>query len=222
MAFSKTLSRLSLFCYTTWNAPFAFLLCICLPSNPTLANRAATASSQCLWPTSRYIKVNGPSVTRRSVYLLQRQWPWFPSVHHLTLCVPPSLYGLALHSSAVFNVSERSTHLAHLKFDIHRRLQWTDTVGASYTWSSLTNRDVYLWEMYVCTSYNKSQRDALFIKFILVQNSTCFGEIYCQSWGVSTLHTLYRSGPRQQTASTTSMTSTYCCVYSIETPDDWQ
>ena len=26
-------------------------------------------------------------------------------------------------------------------------------------------------------SYNKSKRDALFLKFILVKNSTCFGQI---------------------------------------------
>jgi hypothetical protein len=38
-------------------------------------------------------------------------------------------------------------------------------------------------------SYNKSQRDALFLKFILVKNSTCFGQIYCPSSGVSTLYT---------------------------------
>jgi len=35
--------------------------------------------------------------------------------------------------------------------------------------------------------YNKSQRDALFLKLILVKNSTCFGQIYCPSSGVSTL-----------------------------------
>jgi hypothetical protein len=29
--------------------------------------------------------------------------------------------------------------------------------------------------------YNKSQRDALFLKFILIKNSTCFGQIYCPS-----------------------------------------
>jgi hypothetical protein len=29
--------------------------------------------------------------------------------------------------------------------------------------------------------YNKSQRDELFLKFILVKNSTCFGQIYCLS-----------------------------------------
>ena len=38
-------------------------------------------------------------------------------------------------------------------------------------------------------SYNKSQRDALFLKFILIKNSTCFGQIYCPSSGVSTLYT---------------------------------
>jgi hypothetical protein len=29
--------------------------------------------------------------------------------------------------------------------------------------------------------YNKSQQDALFLKFILVKNSTCFGQTYCPS-----------------------------------------
>ena len=153
-----------------------------------LAYRVATGSSQCLWPTSSCIKVNGPSVTLRNVYLLQRQWLWSPSVHHLTLCVPPSLYGLTLRSSAVFNVSVRSTHLTRLQFHIHRRLQRTNTVVASYAFSSLTNRDVSTWEMYVCTSYNK-RRDALFLKFILVKNYKFFGQIYCPSSGVSTLYT---------------------------------
>jgi len=38
-------------------------------------------------------------------------------------------------------------------------------------------------------SYNKSQHDALFLKFILIKYSTCFGQIYCPSSGVSTLYT---------------------------------
>jgi len=41
----------------------------------------------------------------------------------------------------------------------------------------------------VVCSYNKSQRDALFHKFILIKNSTCFGQLYCPSSGVSTLYT---------------------------------
>ena len=33
-------------------------------------------------------------------------------------------------------------------------------------------------------SYNKSQREALFLKFVLLKNSTCFRQIYCPSSGV--------------------------------------
>ena len=58
-------------------------------------------------------------------------------------------------------------------------------------------------------SYNKSQWDALFLKFILVKNSTCFGQIYCPSSGVSTLYT-------QHTA------TGICHASYVETPDDGQ
>jgi len=37
-------------------------------------------------------------------------------------------------------------------------------------------------------SYNKSQQDALFLKFILVKNSTCFGQTHCTSSGVLILY----------------------------------
>jgi len=37
-------------------------------------------------------------------------------------------------------------------------------------------------------SYNKSQQDALFLKFVLVKNSTCFRQIYCPSSGVLILY----------------------------------
>ena len=37
-------------------------------------------------------------------------------------------------------------------------------------------------------SYNRSQRDALFLKFISIKNCTCFGQICCPSSGVSTLY----------------------------------
>jgi len=36
----------------------------------------------------------------------------------------------------------------------------------------------------VIYSYNKSQQDALFLNFILLKNSICFGEIYCPSSGI--------------------------------------
>ena len=41
----------------------------------------------------------------------------------------------------------------------------------------------------VMYSYNKSQQDALFLKFIVIKDSTYFGQIYCASSGVSTLYT---------------------------------
>jgi len=41
----------------------------------------------------------------------------------------------------------------------------------------------------VTYSYNISQQEALFLKFILIKNSTYFGQIYCPSLGVSTLYT---------------------------------
>ena len=37
-------------------------------------------------------------------------------------------------------------------------------------------------------SYNKNQRDALILNFILVKNSTCFEQIYCPSSGVLILY----------------------------------
>ena len=37
-------------------------------------------------------------------------------------------------------------------------------------------------------SYNKSQQDAQFLNFILVKNSTCFGQTYCPSSGVLILY----------------------------------
>ena len=40
----------------------------------------------------------------------------------------------------------------------------------------------------VIYSYNKSQQDAIFLNFILVNDSTCFGETYCPSSGVLILY----------------------------------
>jgi len=37
-------------------------------------------------------------------------------------------------------------------------------------------------------SYNKSQQDALFLNVILVEISTCFGQIYCSSSGALILY----------------------------------
>jgi hypothetical protein len=41
----------------------------------------------------------------------------------------------------------------------------------------------------VIYSYNRSQQDALFLNFILIYNSTCFGQTYCPSTVVLILNT---------------------------------
>jgi hypothetical protein len=93
----------------------------------------------------------------------------------------------------------------------------------------------------VIYSYNESQRDALFLNFILVKNSTCFGQIYCTSSGVLLLYSQrlvfvilvmlpsasevrmeLRSIPTSLAVNITSMTNTYCREYSNKTPDDGQ
>jgi hypothetical protein len=58
-------------------------------------------------------------------------------------------------------ISKRKLHV-EIKFDIHTTLH--------------------------PNSYNKTQRDALLLKFILVKNSTCFGQIYCPSSRVLILY----------------------------------
>jgi len=40
----------------------------------------------------------------------------------------------------------------------------------------------------VIYSYNKIQQDAIFLNFILVKNSTCFGQTYCPSSGILILY----------------------------------
>ena len=57
------------------------------------------------------------------------------------------------------------------------------------SWRALSNENItYLTFRGPCSiviySYNRSQRDALFLKFILVKNSACFGQVYCPSSGV--------------------------------------
>jgi len=44
------------------------------------------------------------------------------------------------------------------------------------------------YEMGSYNSYNKSQRDALFLNFILIYNSTCIGQTYFPSSGVLILY----------------------------------
>jgi len=57
--------------------------------------------------------------------------------------------------------------------------------------------------------YNGSRQDALFLSFILINNSTCFGQIYFPSIPTSLVVSKH-----------TSMTNSNHCEYSVKTPDD--
>jgi len=49
-------------------------------------------------------------------------------------------------------------------------------------------RGPHVWHACCRLSYNNSKQDALFLNFISVNNSTCFGQIYCPSSGVLVLY----------------------------------
>ena len=55
-------------------------------------------------------------------------------------------------------------------------------------WLSVPSSLTFRGPCVVVYSYNRSQRDALFLNFILVMNSTCFGQTYCPSSGVLILY----------------------------------
>jgi len=87
----------------------------------------------------------------------------------------------------------------------------------------------------VIYSYNTNQQDARFLKFIF-DKELCMFRTDLQSI-IRSLNTVYTAIgichasyvdcllarsvlTSLQTVNITSMTSTYCCVYSVETPDD--
>jgi len=81
----------------------------------------------------------------------------------------------------------------------------------------------------------KRQQAALFLNFILVRNSTCFGQTYCPSsrvlntvfTAIAICHTIYVDCLLARlgwilTSLADNMTNTNCCEYSNKTPDDGQ
>jgi len=88
------------------------------------------------------------------------------------------------HASYVDCLLARSGWNGLIQFLLLLFLYWY-VCFACLAWTNLTFRGPCI----VIYSYNKSQQDALFLKFILINNSTCFGQIYCPSSGVSALYT---------------------------------
>jgi len=70
-----------------------------------------------------------------------------------------------------------------------RRKNIDDSFSVKFLELDLLPNLTFRGQCVLVKSYNKSQRDALFLKFISIKNSTHFGQIYCPSSGVSTLYT---------------------------------
>jgi len=129
-------------------------------------------------------------------------WIWIPQSEHLLLVVQSGMWEEKdnRESQITYNWSEPETFC---KYDV--KLQ-DDGLDAERCKSKMTElfenscrpHKITLFDEYYAEhkynennniekySYNKSQRDALFHKFILVKNSTCFGQTYCPSSGVMT------------------------------------
>ena len=79
-------------------------------------------------------------------------------------------------------------------------------------------------------SYNKSQQDALFFKLIFDKQLYMFhtdllsiirslNTVYA---AIGICHASYVDCLLARSVNITSMTNTYCCIHSVETPDDGQ
>jgi len=63
----------------------------------------------------------------------------------------------------------------------------------------------------VIYSYNKSQKDALFLKFILVKNSICFGLVYCPSSKLNSVALVReRTIPTERPPPVGEVSATFC------------
>ena len=123
-----------------------------------------------------------------------------------SVCIVVYLFSRFLHTSlfisshtlSQLNTFNRMLHIfpifwcliIFLSMSLLRIMQIQSPYSAKeYLFCMQVWRDLKITWLVLLISYSKSQRDALFLKFILIKYSTCFGQIYCPSSGVSTLYT---------------------------------
>jgi hypothetical protein len=113
---------------------------------------------------------------------------WTKWSTHLTLSMPITRvpYGANVIYCGICTLSLVKVTLVHYKAILS--LLASNVSTYSMNLFRFYNLYVLLW-LHISSSCKKSQRGALFTKFILIQNSICFGQIYCPSSGVSTLYT---------------------------------
>ena len=99
------------------------------------------------------------------------------TVHKNVLRWPSSLIVLSLHPSV--SIYLRTTF---------QRPKPSDKLPSERSAVRIPIFLTFIGPCIVIYSCNKSQQDAVFLKFILIKSSTCFGQIYCPSLGVWTLY----------------------------------
>jgi len=137
------------------------------------------------------IKSCSPFLTSCTVTLSNNFLSWNPKFnydihnmatsHILSQLQPPhthTFYVFNIHFNIIFctylfEVQRVVVHCTSVRREVGKHLSVFDI-------HMTVHRDIY--------SYNKSQQDALFLKFILVKISACFGQIYCPSSGVLILY----------------------------------
>ena len=99
-------------------------------------------------------------------------------------------YAVAQNAQHFFS-SRTFTHLLQTIWQLYCRFQTKhgNTIVFPYFMLSLLFILTFRGPWIVIYSSNKNQRDALFLKFILIKNSIWFGQICCPISAVSTLYT---------------------------------
>ena len=133
----------------------------------------------------------------------------FNVVKHTYCCRVPHFWSLEKYTSS-FITSLRNLHDCHSKLKYCRKLHWFWFVeqtrnifffcklGSKYSKnnmrlpSSNSNKNytnLAFWGPWIVIYwYSRSQKDALFLNFILIYNSRCFGQTCCPSSGVLILY----------------------------------
>jgi len=110
-------------------------------------------------------------LAQTALYSPPPSWLLLPSLHPAFITKPHLQYQIGHNTATLKTAAPFSSTISTATYK---------TTVSQYTRSYLTFRGPCI----VIYFYNKSQQDALFLNFILVNNSTCFGQTYCPSSGV--------------------------------------
>ena len=121
-------------------------------------------------------------------YVTCVKWIWF--VFGVLLLQREVVFHCILHSCSIGETSVCTYNVDLLRFSKNFLLEnWSFSLVSKSAHTSYLIFVILNAITLYKHSYNKNQGDAPILKFILIKNSTCFGQIYCPSSGVSSLYT---------------------------------